>query len=131
MDNIKELLLKYSCIVVKEDKTFTYSESGILPLLIQLDENGGLSNAYVADRVIGKAAALLMVYGGVREVYTRVISKYAKDVFVTHEIKYEADLEVSYIENRAGDGQCPMERLCLNLLNPDEAYKTLKQAVVR
>ena len=76
----------------------------------------------IADKVVGKAAALLMAYGKVKEVYTPTISTPALKVFKNHNIEIHYDKEVGRIINRKGDGLCPMETLCLNIENPEDAF---------
>ena len=75
----------------------------------------------MADKVIGKAAALLMALGEIKEVHTLIISKPALQVFENHNIKYFYDKKVDRIVNRTGDGLCPMESLCLDIDDPHEA----------
>ena len=81
-----------------------------------------LKGASVADKVIGKAAALLMALGEIKEVYTLIISEPALQVFENHKIKYFYDKKVDRIVNRTGDGLCPMESLCLDIYDPQEAF---------
>ena len=60
--------------VVSVDEVFTSQERGVKPLLHLLtDKKGFLKGAFVADKVIGKAAALLMVLGEIKEVHTLII----------------------------------------------------------
>jgi hypothetical protein len=81
----------------------------------------------IADKVIGKAAALLMVYAGVKEVFTPTISDPAVEVFEKHNVKITYDKVVERIINRTGDGLCPMESLCLNVENPEEAFDLIRR----
>lgn len=127
----KDILLEndtYTC-VVKKGETILHSEArGIAPLLgwLETDKNV-LHGAYIADKVIGKAAAMLMVYGGAVQVYAAVISEPAADCFEKNGIAYTYDRKVDHIVNRAGDGMCPMEQCCLMIDSPEEAYRALKQ----
>ncbi len=50
-----------------------------------------MKGAGIADKVIGKAAASLMVLGGIRQVYTDVISQPALALLCN------ANIEVSYV----------------------------------
>ena len=84
-----------------------------------------LEGASVADRVIGRGAALLMVKGGVREVFAYVISQPALDIL------READIPTSFatlqpnIINRTGTDICPIEKLTAATTDPDEAYRLI------
>lgn len=118
----------HTIAVKKGDKVFTSSDRGVKPLLHLLeDEKGFLDGASVADKVIGKAAALLMVLGGIKEVHTNVISEPAVEVFEKHHIPYFYEEKVKRIINRKGDGLCPMETLCMDVEEPSEAFEKIKE----
>ena len=125
----KTLLSGNHTIAVKKgDKVFTSSDRGVKPLLHLLEnEKDFLKGASVADKVIGKAAALLMVLGGVKEVHTGVISEPAVEVFEKHHIPYYYEEKVKRIINRKGDGLCPMETLCIDVEEPTVAFEKIKK----
>ena len=109
--------------VVSVDDFFTSKERGVKPLMHLLKEKKGfLKGASVADKVIGKAAALLMALGEIKEVHTLIISEPAIKVFEKYNIPCFYDKKVDRIVNRTGDGLCPMETLCLDVENPQEAF---------
>lgn len=113
--------------VVSNGEVFTSQERGVKPLLRLLTEKKGfLKGASVADKVIGKAAALLMVLGEIKEVHTHIISEPAIQVFENHNIIFYYDEKVTRIVNRIGDGLCPMESLCLDIDDPKEAFLAIK-----
>ena len=110
-------------VVISNEEVFTSQERGVKPLLHLLTEKKGfLKGASVADKVIGKAAALLMVLGEIKEVHTLIISEPAIKVFEKHNIPCFYDKKVDRIVNRTGDGLCPMETLCLDVDDPQEAF---------
>lgn len=114
-------------IVIVSNDTYTSTKRGIVPLMDILDSNPSfLNGAAVADKVIGKAAALLMIYGGVKEVYSDIISAHALDTFTTHNVSIEYKECVEYIANRTKDGMCPMEQTVLDISDASEAYSALK-----
>lgn len=114
--------------VVSNGEVFTSQERGVKPLLYLLSEKKGfLKGASVADKVIGKAAALLMVLGEIKEVHTFIISEPAIKVFEKYNIPCFYDKKVDRIVNRTGDGLCPMETLCLDVDNPAEAFTKIKE----
>ena len=122
--NIEELATKlgdHSLLVYKNGNISFQDEHGIKPLLIQIEKKG-LKKSVVVDKVIGKAAALLMVYGKVKQVHTNIIAKDAITVFEKHKIKYSYNQKVEYIQNAAKDGLCPMEQKVLNIDSPKKAY---------
>ena len=112
--------------VVSVDDVYTSQERGVKPLLHLLTEKKGfLKGASVADKVIGKAAALLMVIGEIKEVHTLIISEPAIKVFEKYNIPCFYDKKVDRIVNRTGDGLCPMESLCLDVEEPQEAFMAI------
>lgn len=125
LDQAKSSLLSSASTiaVVSDGEVFTSQERGVKPLLFLLKEKKEfLKGASVADKVIGKAAALLMVLGEIKEVHTLIISEPAIKVFEKHNIPCFYDKKVTRIVNRTGDGLCPMETLCLDVENPQEAF---------
>lgn len=122
---IEELTTKlenHSLLVYKDGNISFQDEHGIQPLLIQIKKKG-LKNAVAVDKVIGKAAALLMVYGKVKQVHTNIIAKDAIKVFEKYNVKYSYNEIVDYIQNMNKDGLCPMEQKVLNIDSPKKAYK--------
>lgn len=112
--------------VVSNGEVFTSQERDVKPLLHLLtDKKGLLKGASVADKVIGKAAALLMVLGEIKEVHTFIISEPAIKVFEKYNIPCFYDKKVERIVNRTGDGLCPMETLCLDVDEPQEAFQKI------
>ena len=115
---------------VTEKGAFFSEDRGLKPLLCELQKDKDFfRGAAVADKVIGKAAALLMVYGGVAVVHTEIISSPAAAVFVRASLPFQAEKTVERIENRTGTGLCPMESLCMDIDDPKRAFTILSQAV--
>lgn len=115
-----------SFVAVKEGEEHISSDKGIAPILKIINEAPDfLKGAYVADKVIGKAAALLLRYAGVERLYARTLSQLAVQVLDDSFMTYEYDQMVPNIINRTGDGMCPMEQKVLNISDPAEAYKLL------
>lgn len=111
---------KCSCVIACGNKIHTFSRRGIADLFITLKNAPELlAGALIADKVVGKAAAALMVIGRVRQVYADVISTPAIDMLRTHGIEVSFATETDYIINRAGTGLCPMEQLSRDENNPE------------
>ncbi len=129
MELTKQILCKKdaTCVIYKDGKSALSNERGVSPLILWLEEEEKpLAGAHVADKVIGKAAALLMIYAGVREVYAGVISEPAARCFEAYQIPYCFGQMTARIANRAGTGLCPMEELCMEIDDPKRAYQALK-----
>ena len=108
-------LLHRGChsLVVAGEEVRTFDGRGVSDLYhLLINEPGFLCRASVADKVVGKGAAALMVEGGVREVYADVISTSALVLFRVGGIPVRYGQEVPHIVNRAGNGICPVEQLC-------------------
>lgn len=102
-----------SCVIVNGDELVRCHERGVKDLYrIFKSRPALLSGAFIADKVIGKGAAAIMVAGGVASVYTDVISRPAMELFGMNGVEVESPLCVDNIINRAGTGTCPVEQLC-------------------
>ncbi len=127
LNDIKELSKNHALVVAYDDgRVETYDDNGIKPLFKHL-ESGSFKDAYVFDKVTGKASALILAYGGAANLYTGVLSKEAVPVLDKYNINYSADNIADYIVNRAGDDKCPMEKTVADVNDPVEAYKVLKE----
>lgn len=117
-------------LVIAGGEIRTYDGRGVSDLLRLLhDEPDFLRGAIVADKVVGKAAAALMVVGGVKEVYAEVISRQA--FFLLDEAGVSATFRqvVPAIVNREGTGLCPMELLCIKCSSPAECVEAIEKFV--
>ena len=120
----------YTCVVRNGQRNYVSNHRGIAPLVHWLEETPCvLKNAVVADKVIGKAAALLLVHGGIKELYTRVISRPAVAVLRRAEISFSYGEMVEYIENRDKTGRCPMELRAEDIESPFEAFLVFSKIV--
>lgn len=132
LESAKEQLHKdnLSIVIVGENDVYTSTKHGVAPLLEMLDsENDVIKNSLIADKVVGKAAALLMVKGEVKEVYADIISSHALDVFEKYKVRAYYDTLVEYIVNRDKTGMCPMEKAVLEVDEPNTAYDVLKKKI--
>ena len=105
-----------------------FHRQGVIDLFTLLTkEPQMLLGAQIADRVIGRGAALLMVKGRVQEVFAYVISKQALDILQQAGIPTTYATLQLYIINRAGTDICPVEKLTASTDDPDEAYELSKE----
>lgn len=86
-----------------------------------------LHDAIVADKAVGKAAAACMVTGGIRQVYTDVMSEPALALLQSHGIDAGYGQLVDHIINRAGTDWCPMERLSHDEDDPAVIIEKIKR----
>lgn len=103
----------YSCVIANEGKIRTFTQRGVADLYDLLTrEPEFLKGALIADKVVGKGAAALMILGGIKELYTDVVSSNAMDLFQTSDVKVDFVQEVPFIWNRDHTGWCPVETMC-------------------
>jgi len=120
-----------TCVLYRTEEDIQIShEKGIRPLVLWMaeDENA-LRGAAVADRIVGRAAAFLAVYGGAQAVYGEVMSEGAVSVLKNAGIAYKYKILTDKIINRRGDGPCPMEQAVADITNPAQAAAVLKAKV--
>ena len=100
---------------------------GLYQLLV--GEPGFLKGASVADKVVGKAAAALMIIGGVKELCTPVISRLACELLERTEIKVTYLRCVPHIINRTQTDWCPLEIRCAELQTPEECLEQIEEFI--
>ncbi|MEM3697549.1 MAG: DUF1893 domain-containing protein [Candidatus Bathyarchaeia archaeon] len=105
-------------------ETSSHGISGFLEAVEKLGDK--LNRASVADKVVGKAIALLCVYKRVKMVYAATISREAKAFFEKYRVYHEWDDLVENILDFKKRGICPFEKLAMDISNPNKAYVRLK-----
>lgn len=119
-----------SCVIANGDKIESFHQRGIKDLYDILRDNRPLlDGATIADKVIGKGAAALMIAGGVTMVYADVISEPAMELFKQYSIKVEYNKKVTNIINRRGDGICPVEERCTKCDTIEECLVKIEEFV--
>jgi zinc transport system ATP-binding protein len=78
----------------------------------------------VEDKIVGKAAALLLVRLGIRNVRAGVLSKLGRDVLERYNVPYSAEQIVERID-------CQTEILLTEVEDPDQAYRIVRARVAR
>lgn len=125
IERAKATLRGHSVAVCRAGEVMTRDGRGIAPLLAIASEENALRGASVADLIVGKAAAMLMTYAGVSEVYAEVMSEAGERTLSEHDIPHSCGLLVPYIIDRTGKDVCPMERAVADVSDPAEAYAVL------
>jgi len=118
---------KISLVVVKNGKVIFETEShgikGFLEAIEFLREE--LAGSSVADKVVGRAVALLFVYFRISAVFAVTISVEGVKVLEDNNIFYQFERSVPNILNQKRNDICPFEKLALTIANPEEAYRKL------
>ncbi len=115
-----------TCVVCKGEQVYSSDQRGVAPLLEWISDGVELRGFSAADKVVGKAAALLFALAGVRQVYAPVMSEAAVHVFSRQGIQAVCDRTVPTIINRAGDGPCPMEQAVRDIDDPQAAFHAVR-----
>jgi len=130
LETAKKRLLEKSLtlsIVKNCNIIFETDSSGISGFLRAIEKYGNrLEGASIADRVTGKAVALLCISAGVKAVYTIILSKEAKSALEKYGVHIEWDNLVENILDTCQAETCPFEKLSIEISNPKDAYKKLK-----
>lgn len=124
-----KLLLKengYTCVLCKGSKTLSSMERGVKPLLKFLDDEENYEGYCAADKVVGKAAAMIYAALQISELYTGIISRAAHEVLKKHNIMVFYDEEVDTILRRDKQDICPMEKTTRDIDDIDEAISAIR-----
>jgi len=105
-------------------ETHSHRISGFLGAIEKL--GAVLEGAAVADRVAGKAIALLCVCAKISNVYAEVLSEKAKAVFEENGIRHEWKELVKHVLDLNKSGVCPFEKAAAEISDPKDAYKAFK-----
>lgn len=119
-----------SCVIYNGGETRLFWGRGVQDLYRLLKtEPDFLRGAFIADKVIGKAAAALMALGGVDEVFARVISSPARELLERSGIKVDCLSEVPHIINRTRTGWCPLEIRCFRMHTAEECLQQIEEFI--
>ncbi len=121
----------HSLVVSTADgNILTFDGRGVGDLLRLLDtEPLTLRGAAIADKVVGKAAAALMIAGRVSALHADTISEQALQLFNANapEIAIGYDKAVPHVINRQQTGWCPMELACRDCQTAEECVMKIKE----
>lgn len=120
-----------SLVVVKGGKViFETRFSGLRGFLQAINRlNKDLVDSSVADKIMGRAAALLSVYSRVSTMFAVTVSEEGIKVLESNKIPYQFEKCVPKILNSEGNDTCPFEKLTMTFMSPAEAYSKLKSMI--
>ncbi len=135
--NEKELAInelnnsEYSLIIVKNNKIIYKSKKESVGSIVGLLENKPeiLKDAFVADKIIGRAVAMICDYSSVKFCYGKIVSRGAVDIFKKRNLEYKAENIVKAIKNRDNTDLCPIEKLTLDVSDSEEGIKRIKEFI--
>ncbi len=131
IDKLIEILHRGNHSLVIDNGTIhTYDGRGVSDLYhIYTTEPQILNGSTLADKVIGKGAAALMILGGIKAVYADVISIPALNLLNDAHVTVDYSKLVPNIINRAGTGICPVEKLCEGCHTAADCLPLIKEFV--
>ena len=118
-----------SCILIKGGKVVTQEVGrGLAPLLTVLDRYPeAMKDGIIVDKVIGKAAAAIIICGQAQEVYTELICEPGLALLQKHGVKVRYKTCVPQILNRTQSDLCPMEKRVAEINDPQKALEALRK----
>ncbi len=115
-------------VIVKNNEvlfaTKSHRISGFLEAIEKLGSK--LEGASFADRVAGKAIALLCMYVKIKEVYAAILSRKAHAVFKQNKINVQWRELVENVLDANKAGMCPFEKAAAGMSDPEKAYRAFK-----
>lgn len=118
-----------TCVLCLGEAFVTSHRRGVAPLLELLESGRRFAGWSAADKVVGKATAMLYRLLGVKTVWAKVISESALTALQQGGIEAQWEQRVPHIVNRTGDGRCPMETATAHTDDPHEALLSIQTAL--
>ena len=119
------------CIVVRNGNIAALERGrGVSPLLKIYDTRPDvMKGAVVVDKVIGRAAAFVIIKGKASAVYGKITSEDAVKLLSEHKIPVTYDLLVPRILNQKRNGLCPLEDSVKGIDDADAALESMRKRI--
>jgi uncharacterized membrane protein len=122
---------EYTLIIMKNgaiEKKLT--GAGISPIIaVYESEPDVLVGAEIADKIVGKAAAMLFHLANVKSVHGELMSRAGREYLEIAGISCTYGRCIEVISARTGNGMCPLEKSVLDVSDPHEALNVLKSTL--
>ena len=115
-------------LMIYKDRVLLFESDlgGIRPHLKAINEHGGdLEDTLMVDKILGRAAAFLVVYSKAAEAITNIVSTPGKQVLEANHLKFSYREEVAHIKMKDGVIFCPFESMVQGISDPVEAYAAI------
>jgi hypothetical protein len=130
--NINEYLKRLEeadmCLMVYrgDELIFQSSSKGVRPHLEAIVKLGDrLKGTVMVDKIVGRAAALLILYSEAVEVYAGVITSGGREVLTRAGVKLSFEVETEHIKMVDGRIYCPFEAMVQGIDDPLKAYTAI------
>ena len=115
---------QYSCVIANNESIRTFKQPGIADLYGLLRQDAPfLQGAVIADKIVGKAAATLMILGNARRIYADVVSQPALDLLQDTNIRIDLFLLLK-------TGWCPLESACFEVKSTQDIFSTIQNFIL-
>jgi hypothetical protein len=116
-----------SLMIYKNNELIFESDlSGIRPHLKAINElSNELVGSLMVDKILGRAAAFLVVYSKASEAIAAVVSSPGRQVVEKFGVKLGFREEVAHIKMKNGVIYCPFESMVQGIYDPKEAYEAI------
>lgn len=118
-------LAGHSLVLCKNGDIISSDKRGISPMLDFISEGRNLQGYSAADTVVGKAAAMLFIKAGIKEVYAKTLSRSGKNVLDAFGIPVSYGVLTDKIINRERTGICPMEQAVAEASDAETAFRCI------
>lgn len=125
LENAIKNLSGHTLSLCKNGNIITSDKRGIAPMINYLQEEKDLNGYSAADRVVGKAVAMLLIKAGIKEIFAQTLSRRALAILNAHSVAVYYNELTDFIINRDRTGMCPMEKTVENIDDIEDGYKAL------
>ena len=122
----------YSLVIAKDGRiVFATRQSSVSGFFRAIDKFGKdeLFGSSVADKIVGRAAAMLCLYCAVKAVHAVILSQAGKELLEKSSVQFQFESLVPNILNRQKTGTCPFEQMVSSTSNAKEAYEKLRSCI--
>ena len=134
MDIAREVLLNedVSTVVINYGKIWKKKKGqGIRPIIEIIEEMGEeIHGSVIGDKLLGKASAMLCRYAKASGVYSPQGTKTGIALLIMGNVPCQIDKMIPNVENINRDDFLSSEKMLTNVVDPEEAYKILKENVL-
>ncbi len=129
LERAAALLADHTVAAVRGDEILTHEKRGVAPLVEWVEKGVSLAGFSVADRAVGRAAALLYTALRPERLYAPRISEGALAVLADAGIPVTFGEKVPFILNRTGKDICPMEKATRGDTDAASALVSIRRAL--
>ena len=119
----------HTLVLCRGEDTLISEQRGVAPMVDFWQEGRDLRGYSAADRIVGRAAAMLFIRAGIGALYAETLSEGGLALLQAYHIPVQYGTLTSAIRNRDNTGPCPMEQAVADLDDPDRAYAALEARV--